>query len=110
MDKKKIKLQIWDTAGQERFKTITQTYYKGAMGIVLVYSVDDRNSFLNIERKDGNVDIDCIDPDNKPYGWKFFAVSFGGVYKRILDPEKSLQDNGNIKKNTTILAKRVEMS
>lgn len=39
VDGKKIRLQIWDTAGQERFKTITQTYYKGAMGIIMVYAV-----------------------------------------------------------------------
>jgi Ras-related protein Rab-8A len=38
-------MQIWDTAGQERFKTITQTYYKGAMGIIMVYSIDDMQSF-----------------------------------------------------------------
>ncbi len=49
VEDKKIKIQIWDTAGQERFKTITQTYYKGAMGIILAYSVDDRESFQNIE-------------------------------------------------------------
>ena len=45
----KIKMQIWDTAGQERFKTITETYYKGAAGVVLVYSVTDRKSFNNLE-------------------------------------------------------------
>lgn len=49
MDDKKIKMQIWDTAGQERFKTITQTYYKGSMGVILTYAVDDRDSFNNIE-------------------------------------------------------------
>lgn len=49
VDDKKIKIQIWDTAGQERFKTITQTYYKGAAGIILTYAVDDRESFQNIE-------------------------------------------------------------
>eukprot|EP00828_Plagiopyla_frontata_P014598 TRINITY_DN1909_c0_g4_i1.p1 TRINITY_DN1909_c0_g4~~TRINITY_DN1909_c0_g4_i1.p1 ORF type:complete len:213 (+),score=41.00 TRINITY_DN1909_c0_g4_i1:106-744(+) len=49
VDKKKIKMQIWDTAGQDRFKTITQTYYKGAMGIILTYSINDRNSFSHIE-------------------------------------------------------------
>lgn len=49
VDGKKIKIQIWDTAGQERYKTITQTYYKGAMGIILSYSVTDRESFGNIE-------------------------------------------------------------
>ena len=37
IDEKRVKLQVWDTAGQERFRTITQTYYKGAMGIILVY-------------------------------------------------------------------------
>jgi len=42
-------MQIWDTAGQERFKTITETYYKGAAGVVLVYSVTDRKSFNNME-------------------------------------------------------------
>ena len=48
IDGKTIKLQIWDTAGQERFRTITQTYYKGAMGIILAYDCTDENSFNNI--------------------------------------------------------------
>jgi small GTP-binding protein len=47
---RRYKMQIWDTAGQERFKNITQTYYKGAAGIILTYSIVDRNSFENIDR------------------------------------------------------------
>jgi len=48
LDDKKVKFQIWDTAGQERYRTIAQTYYKGASGVVLVYSVTDPNSLAHI--------------------------------------------------------------
>ena len=47
---KKIKLQIWDTAGQERFHTITTSYYRGAMGIMLVYDIANAKSFDNIAK------------------------------------------------------------
>lgn len=41
-------LQIWDTAGQERFRTITTSYFRGAQGILLVYDVTDRQTFVSI--------------------------------------------------------------
>ncbi|XP_071498716.1 ras-related protein Rab-10-like isoform X2 [Diadema setosum] len=47
---KKIKLQIWDTAGQERFHTITTSYYRGAMGIMLVYDITQEKTFDNIAK------------------------------------------------------------
>ncbi|CAG9329442.1 unnamed protein product [Blepharisma stoltei] len=43
-----IKLQICDTGGQDRFFPITQTYYKGAMGIILAYDCTDEKSFNSI--------------------------------------------------------------
>lgn len=49
LDGKRVKLQIWDTAGQERFRTITTAYYRGAMGILLVYDVTDERSFHSKE-------------------------------------------------------------
>jgi len=42
-------MTIWDTAGQDRFQNITTTYYKGAQGVILMYSVSDRKSFENIQ-------------------------------------------------------------
>ncbi|KAG5454452.1 Ras- protein Rab-8A [Clonorchis sinensis] len=56
IDGKKIKLQIWDTAGQERFRTITTAYYRGAMGIMLVYDVTNAKSFKNINLWMRNID------------------------------------------------------
>jgi len=49
LDGKKVKLQIWDTAGRERFRTITNAYYRGATGILLVYDVGNVQSFNNIQ-------------------------------------------------------------
>jgi small GTP-binding protein len=34
-----VKLKIWDTAGEERFRNITNQYYKGADGIILVFDL-----------------------------------------------------------------------
>ena len=45
---KKVKMTIWDTAGQERFRTLTSSYYRGAQGIVLVYDVNRRDTFENL--------------------------------------------------------------
>ncbi|XP_075759226.1 ras-related protein Rab-8A isoform X2 [Pelodiscus sinensis] len=56
LDGKRIKLQIWDTAGQERFRTITTAYYRGAMGIMLVYDITNEKSFENIRNWVRNIE------------------------------------------------------
>ena len=43
-----ISLQVWDTAGSERFRTITSSYYRGADAIIIVYAVNDTDSFQNV--------------------------------------------------------------
>lgn len=49
-DGKKVKAQIWDTAGQERYRAITNAYYRGALGAMLVYDVTKQATFDNIPR------------------------------------------------------------
>ncbi|KAK3705463.1 GTP-binding protein [Vermiconidia calcicola] len=65
LDGKRVKLQIWDTAGQERFRTITTAYYRGAMGILLVYDVTDEKSFNNIRTWFSNVEQHATEGVNK---------------------------------------------
>ncbi|PRP77916.1 Rab GTPase [Planoprotostelium fungivorum] len=65
LEGKKIKLQIWDTAGQERFRTITTAYYRGAMGILLVYDVTDDKSFANMGNWIRNIEQHASENVNK---------------------------------------------
>lgn len=37
-----IKIQIWDTAGQENFKSITRSYFRGAIGAFIMYDITRR--------------------------------------------------------------------
>lgn len=48
IDNKKLKVQIWDTAGQERFRSITQSYYRGANMILIVFDLTKRETLYNV--------------------------------------------------------------
>ena len=41
----RCKIQMWDTAGQERFKSIVQSYYRNAHGVLVVFDLTSRQSF-----------------------------------------------------------------
>jgi len=40
-----LQLQIWDTAGQECFKSVARSYFRNALGAILVYDITDEPSF-----------------------------------------------------------------
>ena len=46
---KNIKLQIWDTCGQEAYRSLITSFYRNSSLAILVYSIDNINSYNNIE-------------------------------------------------------------
>ena len=44
-----VKMQIWDTSGEEKFKAIAKNFYRGAHGVLLVYDICEKNSFLDVK-------------------------------------------------------------
>lgn len=49
IENQKIKLKIFDTAGQERFKSIALKTLQTSQGVLLVYGINDIESFQNLE-------------------------------------------------------------
>ncbi|XP_008846168.1 ras-related protein Rab-42 [Nannospalax galili] len=58
----RVKLQLWDTAGQERFRSITRSFYRNMVGVLLVFDVTNRDSFEHIQDWHQEV-ISTQDPD-----------------------------------------------
>ena len=46
-DDETVRLVIWDIAGQPQFQSLRRRYYEGCSGLILVYSVVDREAFDN---------------------------------------------------------------
>ena len=46
---KVIKLQIWDTCGQEIYKSLISNFYRNSSLAVLVYAIDNKESFTHVE-------------------------------------------------------------
>jgi Ras-related protein Rab-18 len=47
---KPYKVTFLDTAGQERFRTLSTSYYRNAHGVIIVYDISSRDSFLETSR------------------------------------------------------------
>lgn len=57
---KSYRLNLLDTAGQERFRTLSNSYYRGAHGVILVYDISNRESFLSMDRWFEEVETNAI--------------------------------------------------
>ncbi|KAI9790369.1 MAG: hypothetical protein M1816_005187 [Peltula sp. TS41687] len=47
---KPYRLHLLDTAGQERFRTLSNSYYRHASGILVCYDLSNRESFAQMDR------------------------------------------------------------
>eukprot|EP01091_Cochliopodium_minus_P014977 TRINITY_DN520_c0_g1_i1.p1 TRINITY_DN520_c0_g1~~TRINITY_DN520_c0_g1_i1.p1 ORF type:complete len:218 (+),score=68.09 TRINITY_DN520_c0_g1_i1:326-979(+) len=115
----KIKLQIWDTAGQERFQTVTNAYFRGSHGILLVYDITNYDSFTSINKWLEEVDKHapqnavkmivgnkCDMKDQRrvdTHEAKQFAQS-----KKALFLETSAKDNTNVQEAFNLIAKEIK--
>ncbi len=113
-----VRLQIWDTAGQERYTTITESYYKKAVGIALVYDVTDENSFSNVHKwmtsikEKGSTNVEIVLVGNKTdlkYERKVSretAEALADAYK-IPFVEASAKDGSNVDRAFEVLTRNV---
>ena len=66
-----IKLSLWDTCGQEKYRSLISNFYRNSSFVLLVYSIDNRQSFdslegwLNDVRTAGNAEIQICLIGNK---------------------------------------------
>jgi small GTP-binding protein len=75
-----VSYQLWDTAGQEIYRNIVPIYFRGAVCAVIVFSIEDPQSFRNLDswagqllnNTDGGVGIvivgNKIDSENPKIG------------------------------------------
>ena len=60
-----LKMKIWDTAGQERFKSMSVQVIKNSDAVILVYAIDDRDTFNALDQWLNKLN-DTVDISKKP--------------------------------------------
>ena len=90
-----IRIQIWDTCGNETYEEIMKNFYKSALCIFVVFSLDDENSFLNLNK--WIYDIKKINETQSP-----IIVLIGNKKDRIDERKISKDEIENYCKNNDI--------
>mmetsp|Transcript_62461 Transcript_62461/g.109188 ORF Transcript_62461/g.109188 Transcript_62461/m.109188 type:complete len:222 (+) Transcript_62461:60-725(+) len=118
LEGKTVKLQIWDTAGQERYRAVTRSYYRGAVGALILYDVTSRDSYNNLPtwlqdaREQAWKDISIIAVGNKRDRKEDRQVSFLEASRfaqdqEILFLETSALTGENVQEVFHTLAQRI---
>ncbi|XP_009078542.1 PREDICTED: EF-hand calcium-binding domain-containing protein 4B [Acanthisitta chloris] len=50
VDNTQVALQLWDTAGQERYRSITKQFFRKADGVIVMYDITAKDTFLAVKQ------------------------------------------------------------
>ncbi|KAJ5069159.1 small rab-related gtpase [Anaeramoeba ignava] len=113
---KTVKIAIWDTVGQERFRTLTNSYYRGANGIILVYNVENRDTFDHLSswieeiRIHGGKKIPIIIVGNKIDQFRSVSFNEASIFaseRDILYAETSSKTQFGVKEMFELFAEKI---
>ena len=101
VNNKLYEIRLWDTAGQEKYRSLTKIFIKDAKIALLVYAIDDENSFkdldmwLNIVKEVNNENIIFGIAANKAdlYGKAKVSDEQGKQYAKKIDKNKINKNN-----------------
>ncbi|XP_056412177.1 ras-related protein Rab-9A [Hyla sarda] len=97
VDNHMVTMQIWDTAGQERFRSLRTPFYRGSDCCLLTFSVDDLQSFQNLNnwKKEFLYYADVKDPDSFPFVVLGNKVDISERQVSMEEAQIWCRDNGN---------------
>ena len=75
----KYEIKLWDTAGQEKYRSLTKIFIKDAKIAILVYAIDDKNSFDDLK-----IWLDIIQETNSNNLILGVAANKADLYKSAL--------------------------
>ncbi|GJN15068.1 hypothetical protein PR202_gb01957 [Eleusine coracana subsp. coracana] len=101
IEDKLVTLQIWDTAGQERFQSLGVAFYRGADCCILVYDVNAKRTFNNLNTWHDEFlnQASPSDPKNFPFILIGNKIDLDGGSKRMVSEKKAREwcaSKGNI--------------
>ena len=77
VNNQKYEIKLWDTAGQEKYRSLTKIFIKEAKIALLVYAIDDENSFNDL-----NMWLDIVKEVNSDKIILGIAANKADLYKK----------------------------
>jgi hypothetical protein len=59
-------MDLWDTAGQEKFRSLLTLYYKNSDAVIIVFDVNDPNTFKTVDYWARQIETHCDAPPGIP--------------------------------------------